>query len=302
MSFSVSDIETMLTEYKEDNSLDFDTRKAATELRRLTSGYPYLVSDLCLTIDKKLDRDWTPEGVAAAARILLKEKSTLFDDVIKNIENNKEIKATVSAMLLSGESVSYNPYTFEQGLLYGIFTEMNGKLAIHNQLFEEMIYAYLLEQQYVRQLAAPLLHIELNQFTETGRLDMELVVRKFRAFMHQEYRREDGKFIEKNGRLLFLAYLRPIINGKGFSWVEPETRANKRMDVAVTYAGEKFIIELKIWYGKDYEQKGLLQLADYLDIQNEDTGWLVTFGLGQMEDREPEWIEAGGKNIFSAVV
>jgi hypothetical protein len=46
----------------------------------------------------------------------------------------------------------------------------------------------------------------------------------------------------------------------------------------------------------------MLQLADYLDIQNEDTGWLVTFGLGQMEDREPEWIEAGGKNIFSAVV
>jgi hypothetical protein len=70
--------------------------------------------------------------------------------------------------------------------LYGIFIEKNGKLAIHNQLFEEMIYSYLLEQQNARQLAMPLLSVELSQFTETGRLDMELALRKFREFMHQK--------------------------------------------------------------------------------------------------------------------
>jgi hypothetical protein len=302
MSFSVPDIRGMLTEYEDDHLIDFGTEEIAAEIHRLTNGYPYLVSDICMLIDEKLDKDWTLQGVDAAAKIILKEKSTLFDDVIKNIENNEDVKNTISAMLLSGESFSYNPYTFEQGLLYGIFIEKNGKMAIHNRLFEEMIYAYLIEQQNVRKLARPLLSVELSQFTGTGRLDMELVLRKFREFMHREYREKDGRFIEQNGRLLFLAYLKPIINGKGCYWVEPETRENKRMDIAVTYADEAFIVELKIWYDKGRIQKGLLQLAEYLNIQAESKGYLVTFGLGQMEDTEPEWIRVEGKDIFSVIV
>ncbi|MDR3305405.1 MAG: AAA-like domain-containing protein [Clostridiales Family XIII bacterium] len=302
MSFAAQEIAAMLTAYGADKGLDFDAAAIAAEIHKLTNGYPYLVSDICQTIDEAPDRDWTPQGVTAAAKIILYEKSTLFDDVIKNIENNEEVKNTVIAMLLSGESFSYNPYTFEQGILYGIFIEKDGKMAIHNQLFEEMIYAYLLEQQNIRQLARPLLSVEQGQFTESGRLDMELVLRKFREFMHREYRKEDGKFIERNGRMLFLAYLKPIINGRGNYWVEPETRENKRMDIAVTYSDEVFIVELKIWYGKEYIQKGLLQLAGYLDIQGESKGYLITFGLGQMDDAEPEWIKAEGKSIFSVIV
>jgi hypothetical protein len=302
MNFSVQDITGMLTEYKTDNALDFDTGEIAAEIHKLTNGYPYLVSDICQVVDEELGHDWTLRGVAAAVKIILNEKSPLFDDVIKNIENNPEIKTTVSAMLMSGENISFNPDAFEQGILYGIFVNKDGKLAFHNQLFEERLYSYLLEQQTVRQLARPLLSVELSQFTETGRLDMELVLRKFREFMRQEYRDRDGKFIEQNGRLLFLAYLRPIINGKGFSWVEPEMRDNKRMDIAVTYADEKFIVELKIWHGEEYVKKGLLQIADYLEIQGESQGYLVTFGLGRMDDREPEWIKAEDKDIFSVIV
>jgi hypothetical protein len=302
MSFSVPDIEAMLAEYREDNSLDFDIAEIAAETRKLTSGYPYLVSGICQIIDEDLHRDWTLVGVENAAKQILKEKSTLFDDVIKNIENNKEIKNTVIAMLFEGKSVEYNPDTYEQGILYGIFIEKNGKLAIHNQLFEERLYAYLISQHNVRQLADSLLSVEQSQFTETGRLDMEKVLRKFREFMREEYRRKDDKFYETNGRLLFLAYLRPIINGRGFALVEPETRDNKRMDIVVTYGDEKFIIELKIWHGTEYEQKGLSQLAGYLDIQSMDVGWLITFGLGKMVDAVPEWVKAYGKDIFKVIV
>jgi hypothetical protein len=161
---------------------------------------------------------------------------------------------------------------------------------------------------------------------------MEKVLRKFREFMREEYRHKDDKFYETNGRLLFLAYLRPIINGRGFALVEPETRDNRRMDIVVTYGDEKFIIELKLdrdaheiedfgasvirsscespaeireaplWNGPEYEQKGLLQLAEYLNIQSMDTGWLITFGLGKMADAEPEWVKTGGKDIFKVIV
>jgi hypothetical protein len=302
MSFSGLDIEGMLAEYKVDKALDFGARKIADEIHKLTNGYPYLVSDLCQIIDEELHCDWTLVGVAAAAKIILKEKSTLFDDVIKNIENNKEIKDTVIAMLFEGKNIEYNPDTYEQGILYGIFIEKNGKLTIHNQLFEDRLYAYLIGQRNVKQLANPLLSIEQGQFIETGRLDMEKTLRKFREFMKQEYRHKDDKFYETNGRLLCLAYLRPIINGNGFAFVEPETRENKRMDIVVTYGSERFIIELKLWHGPGYEQKGLEQLAAYLDIQNAKNGWLVVFGLGKMADTKPEWIEINEKNIFKVIV
>jgi hypothetical protein len=302
MSFSVPDIETMLTEYREDNSLDFDTAEIAAEIRRLTSGYPYLVSALCLTIDKKLNRDWTLSGVENAAKKILKGKSTLADDVIKNVENNPEIKRAVIAMLFEGQAISFNLYKYEQGILYGIFIERDGRLTIHNQLFEEMLYAFLIEDLSILKLAQPLLTKGQGQFTETGRLDMEKVLRKFREFMREEYRSKDDKFYETNGRLLFLVYLRPVINGRGFALVEPETRDNRRMDIVVTYGDEKFVIELKIWHGAEYEQKGLSQLAGYLDAQSMGVGWLVTFGLGKMADTAPEWVKADGKDIFKVIV
>ena len=73
--------------------------------------------------------------------------------------------------------------------------------------------------------------------------------------MHDEYRDKDEKFIEREGRLLFLCFLKPIINGKGFYYVESETRMDNRMDIVVTYGTEQHIIALKIWHGESYENE-----------------------------------------------
>jgi hypothetical protein len=69
--------------------------------------------------------------------------------------------------------------------------------------------------------------------------------------MRSEYRSEDDKFLEQQGRLLFLCFLKPIINGTGHYYVEPETRNNTRMDIVVAYGEEEYIIELKIWRGEE---------------------------------------------------
>ena len=36
-------------------------------------------------------------------------------------------------------------------------------------------------------------------------------------------------------------------------------------DVIVDYLGEQFIVELKIWHGSEYNERGEQQLADYLE-------------------------------------
>ena len=97
--------------------------------------------------------------------------------------------------------------------------------------------------------------------------------------MKSEYREKDEKFIESQGRLLFLAFIRPIINGTGFYYVEPETRSNSRMDIVVTYLNEEFIIELKIWRGDQYRKDGIRQLCGYLESREQKKGYLVSFSF-----------------------
>ena len=120
--------------------------------------------------------------------------------------------------------------------------------------------------------------------------------------MKQEYRKQDIKFIEKQGRLLFLCFIRPIINGTGFYYVEPQTRQDNRMDIVITYNRKQYIIELKIWHGKVQEEKGIDQVVRYLDSQNENTGYLVLFSFNKKKEYTLKWVDVEGKRIFEVVV
>ena len=71
-------------------------------------------------------------------------------------------------------------------------------------------------------------------------------------------------------------YLRPIINGTGNYYIEAQTRDAGRTDVVVDYAGEQFIIELKIWRGNEYNERGEQQLGEYLDYFHKQKGYLQT--------------------------
>ncbi|MEM0991507.1 MAG: GxxExxY protein [Bacteroidota bacterium] len=94
-----------------------------------------------------------------------------------------------------------------------------------------------------------------------------------------------------------MTYLAPILNGQGHSFKEVETSQEKRLDVVVTYLQYKYIIELKIWRGEKQHQKGLNQLADYLDIHSVDHGYLLIFDTRKDKDWAVEEIEHQGKTI-----
>ncbi|MCX6584377.1 MAG: hypothetical protein NT166_29755 [Candidatus Aminicenantes bacterium] len=55
---------------------------------------------------------------------------------------------------------------------------------------------------------------------KSGDLNMKEVLLRFQTFLKEQYSEKDLEFPERNGRLLFLAFLRPIINGKGFDFKE----------------------------------------------------------------------------------
>lgn len=101
---------------------------------------------------------------------------------------------------------------------------------------------------------------------------------------------------------MFLLYLKPIINGTGNYYVEARTRDNRRTDIIVDYKGKRFIIELKIWHGNEYNLRGQKQLFDYLDYYKEDRGYLLSFNFNKNKQTGVNELEYDGKKILEVVV
>lgn len=85
---------------------------------------------------------------------------------------------------------------------------------------------------------------------------MDLVLEKFVSYYNDIYSDNDSKFWEEHGRKIFLLYLKPIINGTGNYYIEAQTRDARRTDVVVDYLGEQFVIEIKLWRGAEYNERG----------------------------------------------
>ena len=128
------------------------------------------------------------------------------------------------------------------------------------------------------------------------------MIQKFIEHFSDIWSKNDEKFVEKYGRKFFLLYLKPIINGTGNYYVEAETRDLRRTDVIVDYRGEQFIVELKIWHGDEYNERGENQLTDYLDYYHKDKGYMLSFNFNKNKTVGVKEIKIGAKTIVEAVV
>ena len=135
MSLSEKGIEGMLKEYKNDKSLNFDTSQVAEFIYFYTSGYPFLVSRLCQIIDENLGASWIEENMIRAVKLLLDENNTLFDDLVKNIENNKELQNLIESIVIDGKIISFNLSNpiINLGVIFGILSKRDNKVSISNR-------------------------------------------------------------------------------------------------------------------------------------------------------------------------
>jgi hypothetical protein len=102
--------------------------------------------------------------------------------------------------------------------------------------------------------------------------------------------------------LVFLAFIKPIINGSGYDFKEPQISEEKRLDLVIIHLKEKYIAELKLWRGPKAHEKGLVQLADYLTSQSLYEGYLLIFDHSEVKQWHSEWLVVEGKKIFAVWV
>lgn len=93
-----------------------------------------------------------------------------------------------------------------------------------------------------------------------------------------------------------------FLNGSGNYYLEAQTRDERRTDVIVDYLGEQFIVELKIWHGDEYNERGEQQLVDYLDYYHKDKGYMLSFNFNKKKEVGVKTITVGDKTVVEAVV
>jgi hypothetical protein len=307
MSFSAKEIETMLDEYEKDYHTGMNISEIAQEIRFYTSRYPYLVSRICLLIENKLNRNWTLQGVQEAIKMILDENSTLFDDMIKKIEENQELSNLLFDLTVGKIKYSYNADNpiIKFGLMFCLLTKGEEGLQIHNKIFEIRITNYFISKNMSEWRKNNIAQTSSNGIIKNGTFDMEVCLTKFKKHYAEIYTDKDLKFLERDGKLIFLTYIMPLINGTGFYHFESETRDYGRIDLVIDFLKQQFILELKIWYGDSKHEDAYEQLANYLISKNMDCGYLLTFDFRKKGDdsfSENRWVEYNGKQIFDVVL
>ena len=318
MELQPNEIVPMLKDYAQEQNVHMDFQAVADALFYYTAGYPFLVSALCKIVDEDImskrlvdpdkiraERIWTEFDIETAADKLIKAErsNTNFDTLVKNLENNAELYDLIYRLVIEGEFVPYNLHApvVNFALQHGIVSNGQEGLMIHNRIYREVIANYMTVKAITERKS---LYVETAHpyLLANNGLDMRKVLLKFQELMRIEYSKKDSIFIERNGRLIFLAFLKPIINGKGYAFKEPEISEERRMDIAVSFFQHKYVIELKMWRGNVAHKKGLVQLGDYLDRQDLPEGFLVIFENTVEKSWKKGWIRANGKKVFAVWV
>lgn len=313
MSFTKRDIEGMLKAYERDCHTGMDMEEIAELIYQDTSGYPYLVSAFCKLMDEEVGKEgdgspvaaWNKAGFLEAERILLTEKNTLLDSLTGKLEEYPELNRVLKTVLFTGADIAYNvdEPAIDMATMLGLIKNRKGVVRVANRIFETRLYNFYLsasERQDTDLYRAS--QRDKSQFIVDGHLNMRRVLEKFTEHFHELYGDKKETFVEDAGRRFFLLYLRPIINGTGNYYVEAQTRDLRRTDVIVDYCGEQYVVEMKIWHGNEYNNRGEKQLVQYLDDYHKNKGYLLSFNFNKNKQSGVREIVIGDKVIIEAVV
>ena len=70
----------------------------------------------------------------------------------------------------------------------------------------------------------------------------------------------------------------------------------------IDYLGKQYIIEMKIWRGNAYNERGEHQLTEYLDYYHVNKGYMLSFNFNKNKVSGVKTLKFGNKEIVEAVV
>ena len=260
-------------------------------------------------------KELAPYDIAAKFRVdmsfskkdiegMLEEYEQDHHTLVNKLMDYPELKNVLYELLFTGKAIPYNPLNkyIETAEMFGFIKNENGSAVISNRIFETVLYNLFISEEYMDSKIYDAGLREKSQFVRGGHLNMRKVLEKFVETFDYLYGDQNEGFLEEAGRRYFMLFLKPIINGIGNCYVEPETRNRERMDLVVDYRGEQFVVELKIWHGDAYNKRGEKQITEYLEYYGLRKGYMISFNFNKKKEIGVKEISVGDKVLVEAVV
>jgi hypothetical protein len=191
------------------------------------------------------------------------------------------------------------------GIMFGFLLKGKEGVQIHNKIFEIRLANYFISKNLRKWRENNATQSPVNEIIKDSIFNMELCLSRFKKHYAEIYTVKDLDFLERDGKLIFMTYLKPLINGLGFYHFEPETRDHGKIDLVIDFLKQQFILELKIWQGDKHHEEAYEQLTNYLKSKNMNCGFLLTFDFRKKGDErfsENRWVEWNGIRIFDVVL
>lgn len=83
---------------------------------------------------------------------MVKGPNTLYDDMIKQVEEYPEMSAMLKNILFRGIEYPYNEYNkvINIGKMLGFIEDREEVTAVSNRIFEMQLYSYFISEEYSR--------------------------------------------------------------------------------------------------------------------------------------------------------
>ena len=86
------------------------------------------------------------------------------------------------------------------------------------------------------------------------------------------------------------------------SFCLPGSRFHILQRTVTYYKGEQSVIEIKIWRGNAYNERGEEQLSNYLEYFHLKKGYMLSFNFNKKKEIGVKEIKVGDKILVEAVV
>jgi hypothetical protein len=226
----------------------------------------------------------TLDLVEQAIKNIIIRRDTHIDSLLDKLKEPRVRKIIEPLILGKVDSIDILDDDAQFCLDLGLLKIDGGVLKPANPIYAEVIIRTLSYRTQFS-LQSTIDNIWIDQH---GRIDMNGLLEGFQQFWRENADVWSDKYEYKEAapHLILQAFLQRIINGGG-TILREFASGRERMDLCVIFKQNKYPIELKIKYNKSVVEKGLIQLAQYMDTVGENTGWLVIFD----RDETKSWDE-----------
>jgi hypothetical protein len=285
-NFTLDEIAGLYGQHAADTGQTFP-RDAVDRAFYLTQGQPWLVNAVAMEIVERILGNDTSRAITAlhvdeAAERIVIRRDTHIDSLLERLKEERVQR--IIEPILTGASGAIDRLNddFAYCSDLGLVRIVDGKARPANPIYAEVI-ARTLSYRSQTEMAESSIPPALSRYISSdGLLDMNAMLADFQKFWRENSSIwvEKYQYKEAAPLLVLQAFLQRVLNGGGS--INREFAAGRgRTDLCIDFSGKRYVVELKIRRDARAVEKGVEQLAEYLDTLGEKQGWLVVF------DRRP---------------